>query len=81
MILPSKHVPIDRSLLGVGAKILKKLDTPQTVAAIWDAMRNNQNHDADSFVLSYSWFILALNLLHLLGLVDLEKGLIQKATH
>ena len=31
MILPSKHIPEDQALIGVGAVVLKHLERPQTI--------------------------------------------------
>lgn len=80
MILPSKHVRIERSLLGVGAEILRTLDRPQTMAALWDKMRQSPNSDERASALNYSWFILALDLLFMLGLVAFRQGLIQRVS-
>lgn len=80
MILPSKHVRIERSLLGVGAEILRTLDRPQTMAALWDKMRQSSNSDERASALNYSWFILALDLLFMLGLVAFRQGLIQRVS-
>jgi hypothetical protein len=40
MILPSKHIDAERSLLGVGAVILGYLDQPKTVTGLWEKVRN-----------------------------------------
>lgn len=41
MILPTKHLSVDESLLGSGAAILKELSRPQTVSRLWDKVRGN----------------------------------------
>jgi hypothetical protein len=67
MILPNKHLSVEASLLGVGAKILAALDHPQSVNDLWGALRT-----ADG-VGSFDRFCSALTFLHTLGLVDLKN--------
>ncbi|MFM6077151.1 MAG: ABC-three component system middle component 6, partial [Dolichospermum sp.] len=40
MILPTKHISTNHSLLGVGAKILEQLYQPKTVSSLWSAVRD-----------------------------------------
>ncbi len=78
MILPTKHIRPDRALIGVGAEVLKVLHRPTTVSSLWDAVRHQRAKFAPSTPISYDWFILALDLLFLLGAVKFERGLIQR---
>lgn len=41
MILPTKHIGVGRSLLGVGAILLEQLQRPQTVTALWEQTRTH----------------------------------------
>jgi hypothetical protein len=69
MVLPNKHLPLDRSLLAVGGQILRILgDRPRSVSAAWEELR-----DWDSRA-SFEQFTLAASLLFALGAVDLEGG-------
>ena len=78
MILPSKHLPQDRALLTVGARILSFLTRPMTVSAIWEEL----NFPAETLTLSnhkrisYEWYLLALDLLYALDVIDLKSGLV-----
>ena len=72
MILPSKHIPENQTLLGVGAVILAHLKRSETVTSLWDKVRNDRS------VGTYERFVLALDLLHIIGIVDLSQGMIQK---
>ena len=72
MILPTKHVSFSHSLLGVGAVLLKELSYPLTITALWDKVR------ACKGVGSYQRFILALDMLYLLGAIELQSGLLKR---
>ena len=73
MIMPTKHIPTNRSLLGVGAFLLEHLRRPRTVTALWDAVK------AVPEVGSFQRFVLAVDLLHALGAVTLDSGMLRRA--
>lgn len=72
MILPTKHIPLDRSLLGAGAVLLSLLKAPLTPTAIWDRAKSAPE------IGTYGRFVLALDFLFAVGAVDLVDGLIVK---
>jgi hypothetical protein len=73
MILPTKHInPLD-SLLGVGALILERLKTTKTVTQLWDEMRDLPQ------VVTFERLVLGLDLLYMIGLVELDGGVIRRA--
>jgi hypothetical protein len=73
MILPTKHInPLD-SLLGVGALILERLKTTKTVTQLWDEMRELPQ------VVTFERLVLGLDLLYMMGLVELDGGVIRRA--
>lgn len=80
MILPSKHIPPGRALLGVGAEVLRALDQPSTIASLWNALRSHRSADSKWPTLDYRWFVLAIDLLYIIGAVELERGLLRKAS-
>lgn len=73
MILPTKHLSPDRSLIGVGGQVITHLTQPKSVVALWDASRQAPG------VATFERFILALDLLYLLGLVDIQDNLVYRA--
>ena len=79
MILPTKHIRPDRALLGVGAEVLGVLKRPMTMSMLWDEIRSRRSVANTIAVLDYSWFVLALDLLYMIGAVELDEGLIRKA--
>ena len=77
MILPTKHLNQDRALLGVGAEILCLLTEPKTVSRLWDELKSTKK-TVDSCSLTYDWFVLSLDFLFTLNVIELEKGLIRR---
>lgn len=80
MILPTKHVRADRALIGIGAEILGLLGRPTTVSALWDSVRRKRAAFSPSSPIAYEWFILALDLLYIMGAIELDRGLIKRVT-
>ncbi len=70
MILPTKHIKLSNSLLNVGAEILKHLDESQTVTSLWNKARTV------SHVKTFERFILGLDLLFMIGVIDFQDGLL-----
>jgi hypothetical protein len=79
MILPTKHLAQDRALLSVGAKILPSLDEPITVSALWEQLSRDSTSLTSQNSLRYDAFVLALDLLFVLGTIELNDGLITRA--
>lgn len=80
MILPTKHIPTNRSLLGVGAEVLHTLERPMTVSKLWDEIRNRKNRVDSAAPIDYRWFVLSLDFLYMIEAVTLRRGLIEKAS-
>ena len=80
MILPSKHLSQDRALLTVGAKILQHLSEPKTISALWQNLPQNIAGSKNVPPLRYDSFVLALDLLFLLGSIELRGGLLIRNT-
>lgn len=71
MILPTKHVSEAESLLGAGALLLNELDQPRTVNELWEAVRGDE-------IASFDRFVLAAEMLYVIGVVDFRNGLLEK---
>ena len=76
MILPSKHLPEDRALLTVGAAILRHLSQPVTVSGVWEQLPRPFGDDKMASPMRYDAFVLALDLLFLIGALELRDGLL-----
>jgi hypothetical protein len=76
MILPGKHLRQDRALLSVGAEILVHLDEPRTVSELWERVRQRRFSGSTLAPLSFDWFILSLNLLYAICVLDFSDGIV-----
>lgn len=72
MILPTKHISTERSLIGLGAVLLERLDQPRTITALWEKARVLPE------IGSFERFVLTLDLLYAIGAVELSDGLLRK---
>jgi hypothetical protein len=66
MILPHKHLPLDLSLLGIGAQIINVLDRPLSVDELWARSRREPG------VVSFDRFCAALTFLYVIDIVGLD---------
>jgi len=76
MILPSKHLSQNRALLTVGAVILRHLSAPITVSALWEKVSRFYREQIAPSPLRYDAFVLTLDLLFLVGAIELREGLL-----
>jgi hypothetical protein len=69
MILPTKHTPPWKSLLGVSAYLLTEIrGSALTVNRLWEQMRS------DARVGTFERFVLALDLLYIMGAIESAGG-------
>ena len=73
MILPNKHIVPRNSLLGASALLLKRLEQPMTVSELWRYSKERKE------IANYQRFVLALDLLYILGAVELCDGLLSRS--
>ena len=78
MILPSKHLSQDRATLTVGARILRHLSQPKTVSALWEEIRRTGGKREDMPPSRYDAFVIALDLLFLMGAIEFQDGLLSQ---
>lgn len=67
MILPTKHLPLDKAALGAGAIVLRNLTEPRTVSELWERA-------SSSGISTFDQFVMALDLLYALGAVAQHEG-------
>ncbi len=72
MILPTKHIKLQNSLLGVSSELLKHIDAGRTVTSLWEDVRCLPE------VKTFERFTLGLDFLFVLGAVDFESGLLRR---
>ncbi len=72
MILPSKHISVENSILGVGAVILAHLGRPATVSSLWEELRSLPE------ISTYERFILGLDLLYMIEVIEMREGTLRR---
>lgn len=80
MILPSKHLSQDRALLTVGAEILRRLPQPVAMSTLWEEMQRGPSAHKTFPPMRYNAFVLALDLLFLIGVIAIQDGLLVRRT-
>jgi len=78
MILPTKHLRSERALLTIGAEVLKLLTEPKTVSHLWDELRHVTDEHSSTRIVNYNWFVLTLDLLYMLGTVEMDHDRIRR---
>lgn len=80
MILPTKKLRPDNSLIYLGSIVLRILDEPKTVSRVWEEFQRRRINDlgADSCDVSFDWFVLSLDLLNIIGAIDLRDGRLER---
>ncbi|NNN36027.1 hypothetical protein HLK59_37825 [Streptomyces sp. S3(2020)] len=76
MLTPTKGIAPDRALLAVGAQILQELDSPLTVSQAWARLKARRTELGHGSPVSFGWFVLALDVLHALGAVEIRDELL-----
>lgn len=70
MILPTKHLSVDDSILGKGASILRTLSKPQSVSRLWEKNKKT--------IGSYELFSITLAFLYSIDAIEFNEGLIMR---
>ncbi|MCK4968053.1 MAG: hypothetical protein KAS12_03270 [Candidatus Aenigmarchaeota archaeon] len=72
MIIPTKHITVENSLLGVGAEILKRLERPKTVSTLWEQSKFIKG------VKTYGMFTLTLDFMFMIGIIKFSNGFLRR---
>ena len=72
MILPNKYVRDSETLLGVGSILLSNMADENSLSVLWDRVKKSPN------IGNYERFVLGLDLLFLLGLIEIKEDKIIK---
>ena len=76
MISPTKGIAPQRALLTIAAELAMVIDEPMTVSQAWGELRQWRNQQRHFAPVTYAWFVLALDVLFALGLINYENGLL-----
>lgn len=81
MILPSKHIKLSESFIGLSGFLLKLLKEPITIDDLWVKFQKVNNTALYPAYHSFDNVVLGLNLLFSMGAIDIdEQGKIYYAT-
>ena len=72
MILPTKHIKIENSLLGIGAELLKRMNQPKTVSTLWDQSKSING------IKSFESFTLVLDFMFIIGAIEFINGFVRR---
>lgn len=72
-LLPNKHVPTGRSLIGIGALLLTRLDHPISVSRLWESVKHERE------IATFGNFVLSLDYLFAIGVIDYRNELIERS--
>lgn len=72
MILPTKHITAEETLIGAGALILEKTFKPVALSRLWE------NVKSESSIQTYERFILTLYMLHIIGAIEMKGAMIMR---
>ncbi|MBN4049990.1 hypothetical protein JYT17_00035 [Nitrospira defluvii] len=78
MILPSKHINFSQSLLGLGAYILSKLDSPKSVDELWEGYLSDYNNHVYLAKHRFDNLVMTLIFLYSVGSIVEENGVVEK---
>ena len=79
MILPTKGLRPEMTLLTIGAEILDQLEQERPLSEVWDRVRAARRKIMPSRILSFDWFVLSLSLLYALSVVEFRNGILRRA--
>jgi hypothetical protein len=79
MLLPSKHVRLSESILGIGALVLEALDEPKTLDTLKDTLDTQVEKEQLPSQPSLEMIVLALDFLFAVGAVTIhDSGVIAR---
>lgn len=78
MILPTKRIKKEYSLIGIGGELLGFLSEPNTVSRLWHNLKKSYEEKSREHPISFEWFVLSLDLLYAFKAIELSDGLIRK---
>lgn len=74
MILPTKYIAVENSLIGVGALLVSHLDKPTTVSSLWQDVRDLPQ------IATFERFTLSLDLLYIMNVIEFREDKIRRVS-
>lgn len=76
MLVPTKNIHEERSLVKIGARNLSFLDTPLSVNTLWEHYKRFQDSVEKIPKINYDVFILSLDFLYIIDAIEYKNDLI-----
>ena len=70
--MPNKYLREEEALIGFGSIVLKYLRFERLLSELWDEIKNNES------IVDFERFILVLDMLYILGLVEFKENKIRR---
>ena len=67
MILPTKHLSPERSIISVSSEVLELIGRRSTVSSIWNSLQEKHKASLRFGDVPFDWFILALDFFFLIA--------------
>ena len=74
MVLPTKHLKTESSIIYIGGIIHKKIENPIMIDKLWHNVKNEYIESFNGKTITYDWFVLALTFLHTVDMIQLSKN-------
>lgn len=74
MILPNKYISEHNALIGKAALILNELQNKSSVSEMWENLRDKIEFS------NFEHFVLALDLLYLMGVIEIDQHIIKRVS-
>ena len=80
MILPTKKLRPENSLIFIGGEVLKCLDQPKTISNVWNSLKSKSRETSSLKVLNYTfdWYVLTLDFLYAINAIEVSDGVLSK---
>ena len=68
MIMPSKYVREEEAIIGVGNILLQHIKGSINISSLWENVKTNHA------VVTFDRFVIALDFLYILGIIDIKQN-------
>lgn len=69
MIIPTKHIRLSESLIGLGSFIISKLDKPKNIDELWFDFQDAARNKIYPFTHTFMNIFRAVELLYIMGII------------
>lgn len=78
MILPTKYMHENKSLIKIGAQILLLLEDTSSVSLLWSKYKKLEMYQHDDPTINFDLFVAGLDFLYIINCIKFESGVVRK---